>query len=60
MSSWQLHAVEVQEGQLLMNQAERDRLVTPGKARKLISQRAAAEELGVTFRDAIPQNRGVL
>ena len=41
----------MQEGQLLMNQVERDRLVTLRKAKKkLITQREAAEELGVTVR----------
>jgi DNA-binding Lrp family transcriptional regulator len=39
------------EGQLLMTQAERDRLVTLKKAKKkLITQRQAAEELGCTER----------
>jgi hypothetical protein len=39
----------MQEGQLLMTQSDRDRLVTLRKARKkLIKQRAAAEELGVS------------
>src|SRR5580704_4590270 len=41
----------MQEGQLLMTQADRDRLVTLRKAKKrLITQRQAAEELGVTVR----------
>src|SRR5690348_6876675 len=41
----------MQEGQLLMTQAERDRLVTLKKARKkLIGQREAAEELGMSIR----------
>jgi Homeodomain-like domain-containing protein len=41
----------MQEGQLLMTQADRDRLVTLKKARKkLIKQREAAEELGVSER----------
>ena len=41
----------MQEGQLLMTQADRDRLVTLRKAKKkLITQREAAEELGVTVR----------
>ncbi len=41
----------MQEGQLLMTQAERDRLVTLKKARKkLITQSAAAEELGLSIR----------
>lgn len=41
----------MQEGQLLMTQAERDRLVTLKKAKKrLITQREAAEELGITVR----------
>ena len=41
----------MQEGQLLMTQAERDRLVTLKKAKKrLITQSAAAEELGVSVR----------
>src|SRR5882757_553992 len=41
----------MQEGSLLMTQADRDRLVTLKKARKkLITQRAAAEELGVSSR----------
>ena len=38
----------MQEGQLLMTQADRDRLVALKKAKKkLITQREAAEELGV-------------
>jgi len=41
----------MQEGQLLMTQADRDRLVTLKKAqRKLITQREAAEELGLSTR----------
>src|SRR3984885_15140803 len=41
----------MKEGQLLMTQAERDRLVTLRKARKrLITQRMAAEELGISTR----------
>src|SRR5690349_6670723 len=41
----------MQEGQLLMSQADRDRLVTLKKAKKkLITQREAAEELGVSVR----------
>jgi hypothetical protein len=41
----------MQEGQLLMTQTERDRLVTLKKARKkLITQREAAEELGLSVR----------
>src|SRR5712671_5435869 len=41
----------MQEGQLLMTQAERDRLVTLKKAKKkLITQIAAAEELGLSVR----------
>src|SRR5207249_3300122 len=41
----------MQEGQLLMTQADRDRLVTLKKAKKkLITQREAAEELGVSTR----------
>jgi transposase len=41
----------MQEGQLLMNQAERDRLVVLKKAKKrLIRQGEAAEELGVSIR----------
>jgi len=41
----------MQEGQLLMTQADRDRLVTLKKAKKkLITQREAAEELGVSIR----------
>jgi transposase len=41
----------MQEGQLLMTQADRDRLVTLKKAKKkLITQREAAEELGVSVR----------
>jgi transposase len=41
----------MQEGQLLMTQADRDRLVTLRKAKKrLIAQRQAAEELGLTVR----------
>src|ERR1700738_4969514 len=41
----------MQEGQLLMTQADRDRLVTLKKAKKkLITQRQAAEELGLSVR----------
>src|SRR6266446_6159943 len=41
----------MQEGQLLMTQAERDRLVTLRKAKKkLITQRQAAEELELSVR----------
>ena len=41
----------MQEGQLLMTQAERDRLVALKKAKKkLITQREAAEELGLSVR----------
>src|SRR6202158_1382424 len=41
----------MQEGPLLMTQADRDRLVTLKKAKKkLITQRAAAEELGLSTR----------
>jgi len=41
----------MQEGPLLMTQAERDRLVTLKKAKKkMITQREAAEELGVSAR----------
>jgi len=41
----------MQEGPLLMTQADRDRLVTLKKAKKkLITQREAAEELGVSIR----------
>jgi transposase len=41
----------MQEGQLLMTQADRDRLVTLKKAKKkLITQHEAAEELGVSVR----------
>jgi transposase InsO family protein len=41
----------MQEGQLLMTQAERDRLATLKKAKKkLITQREAAEELGLSIR----------
>src|ERR1039457_1791291 len=41
----------MQEGQLLMTQADRDRLVTLKKAKKkLITQREAAEELGLSVR----------
>jgi transposase len=41
----------MQEGQLLMTQADRDRLVALKKAKKkLITQRAAAEELGLSIR----------
>src|SRR5207245_1669798 len=41
----------MQEGQLLMTQADRDRLVTLKKARKkLITQGEAGEELGVSIR----------
>src|SRR6476646_9800475 len=51
MSYRRLQAGEVAEGQLLMTQAERDRLVALKKAkRKLITQKQAAEELGVTER----------
>ena len=45
----------MQEGQLLMTQAERDRLVTLKKAKKrLIAQREAAEELGDVYRGPQP------
>jgi transposase len=41
----------MQEGQLVMTQADRDRLVTLKKAKKrLITQRQAAEELGLSVR----------
>jgi transposase len=41
----------MQEGQLLMTQAERDRLVALKKVKKkVITQRAAAEELGLSVR----------
>jgi hypothetical protein len=41
----------MQEGQLLMTQADRDRLVTLKKAKKkLITQREAGEELGLSVR----------
>src|ERR1700730_10091406 len=41
----------MQEGQLLMTQDDRDRLVTLRKAKKkLIKQREAAEELGLSVR----------
>jgi transposase len=41
----------MQEGQLLMRQGDRDRLVTLRKAKKrLITQRQAAEELGLSVR----------
>jgi transposase InsO family protein len=41
----------MQEGQFLMTQADRDRLVTLRKAKKrLITQRQAAEELGLSVR----------
>jgi DNA-binding Lrp family transcriptional regulator len=41
----------MQEGQLLMTQGDRDRLVTLKKAKKkLITQREAAEELGISTR----------
>src|SRR3982751_5713830 len=41
----------MQEGQLLMTQADRDRLVTLKKAKKkLITQKQAAEELGLSTR----------
>jgi transposase len=41
----------MQEGQLLMTQADRDRLVTLRKAKKrLITQRQAAEDLGLSVR----------
>jgi transposase len=41
----------MQEGQLLMTQADRDRLVTLRKTKKrLITQRQAAEELGLSVR----------
>ena len=41
----------MEKGQLLMTQADRDRLVTLKKAKKkLITQREAAEELGVSIR----------
>ena len=40
----------MQEGLLLMTQVDRDRLVTLRKAKKLIKQREAAEELGLSVR----------
>jgi hypothetical protein len=41
----------VAEGKLLMTQAERDRLVALKKSKKkLITQKQAAEELGITER----------
>jgi hypothetical protein len=41
----------VDEGQLLMTQAERDRLVALKEAKKkLITQKQAAEEIGITER----------
>ena len=41
----------MQEGQLLMTQADRDRLVTLRKAKKgLIKPKQAAEELGLSVR----------
>jgi hypothetical protein len=41
----------MQEGPLLMTQPDRDRLVTLKKAKKkLITQREAAEELGLSVR----------
>src|ERR1700728_690297 len=41
----------MQEGQLLMTQADRDRLVTLRRAKKrLITQKQAAEELGLSVR----------
>src|SRR5437879_3303576 len=41
----------MQEGQLLMTQAERDRLVALKKTKKnLITQREAADELGMSIR----------
>jgi hypothetical protein len=41
----------MQEGQLLMTQADRDRLVTLKKTwKKLITQREATEELGLSVR----------
>src|SRR5437762_7357221 len=41
----------MQEGQLLMTQADRDRLVALKKAKKnVITQREAAEELGLSIR----------
>src|ERR1035441_8125528 len=51
MPPGQPQALGMQEGQLLMTQADRDRLVTLKKAKKkLITQRAAAEELGLSIR----------
>jgi len=51
MSLDTLQAGRVQEGQLLMTQADRDGLVTLKKAKKrLITQREAAEELGLSIR----------
>src|SRR5882672_9472851 len=51
MSPWHPQAVGMQEGPLLMTQADRDRLVTLKKAKKkLITQREAAEELGLSVR----------
>ena len=46
------------EGQLLMTQAERDRLVALKKAKKkLITQKQAAEEIGVTERQVRRRTR---
>ena len=45
----------MQEGQLLMTQAERDRRVTLKKLKKkLITHNAAAEELGLSVRQTSP------
>src|ERR1017187_8730642 len=49
MAKWQGPAWRVDEGQLLMTQAERDRLDALKKAKKkLITQKQAAEEIGIT------------
>src|ERR1041384_5644928 len=51
MSPCQLQAGRMREGQLLMTQADRDRLETLKKAKKRVNtQREADEELGVTVR----------
>src|SRR5580693_1798607 len=53
-----IQAGEVQEGQLLMTQAERDWLVVLKKAKKkLITQKQAAEEVGITESQPLSGNR---
>ncbi len=50
----------MQEGPLLMTQADRDRLVVLKKAKKrLITRREAAEELGLSIRQVPATAEGV-